>query len=357
MITESRSESDARDDWKALDGLMFMLLVIGMINVLVVGGLEFPYFRMSVLVILVGAAFRWGGQSNLSIGSSESFPDQKMACESHLDLARHLSSLGLTTRFLVNSYTSQYDSVLKSWYPPDTTWRLHNPFKGYQWLLDDAVSSIPDDMLYTYTGILLIRIDLFVKPEFIAKFELYDKVMFPQATPRLYFEMTLNKRPTVSDMILFIPARHFGYLASKSVSLHECSYNDYNSSDIGFMIRSRHEADSAKDWNPLYRIVNRAEAPNLCDRGWLDHCPGTDSLSAFSGIWDDDPICSKLPNDFKASPQVCRGVLWDAVDRNGLSDELAAELGEFDELTEPSKVADISLVVTIAFVFAQLACL
>ena len=268
---------------------------------------------MSLLIILVGASFRLGGNKNLNLGSDESYSEQKLACESHVKLAEHIKAkLNVSASFLIDTYSTKFSEDLKTWYSPfPTTFHSHKPFQSYPWLLEHAISIIPGTY-HAYDGLLFVRLDLFLQSEFISNFKVFDKVMFSHV---LYLA-TANHRPVVNDLILFIPRQHYGYLASNTVSLNHCSYNRYSASDIGFFVSTRHDSDSAKDWNPLYRIVNRPEAPRICTapvdgegfKWWCshhfpkkfgseEHCPGAESLSRFPGNWADDDQCPKLPMD------------------------------------------------------------
>ena len=71
-------------------------------------------------------------------------------------------------------------------------------------------------------------------------------------------------QPRIADVLLFVPrVRHAELLAalkglgSTKEVLHDlCNWVD----DVGFMFSPGHDANSEKEWNPLYRITGRREA-------------------------------------------------------------------------------------------------
>ena len=71
-------------------------------------------------------------------------------------------------------------------------------------------------------------------------------------------------QPRIADVLLFVPrVRHAELLAAlkrvkntKAVLHDLCNWVD----DVGFMFSPGHDANSEKEWNPLYRITGRPEA-------------------------------------------------------------------------------------------------
>ena len=81
-------------------------------------------------------------------------------------------------------------------------------------------------------------------------------------------------QPRIADVLLFVPrVRHAELLAalkrvkSTKAVLHDlCNWVD----DVGFMFSPGHDANSEKEWNPLYRITGRPEAaPSVLNASML----------------------------------------------------------------------------------------
>jgi hypothetical protein len=238
-----------------------------------------------ILIILTGAVFRYGEQHNQSLGDALSFEDQKAASMSHMALARHIKEkYSVTSDFLVDTYTTAFDDTFKSWYPEGSLINFHRPFKTYPWLLNTAVSRIAD--LDAYSGVLFVRGDLFLKPLFFDKFKMFEKITFSFGIARKFNSKNKNARPRVADLILYVPSKHFGVMAMKTISLTHESYDHYDAHSIEFMTDTTHDSDTGKCWNPLYRIANRKEAEMPAK---------LNTLGEFDGIWDNDYTIRKMP--------------------------------------------------------------
>jgi len=216
----------------------------------------------TVLVIMVGGVFRKGGHLGVEIGQVESIPEQKLASESHMRFKDFLKSseFDLDTEFLINTYSTELDDKLRSFYPSDITRFNFNttPNLGYPKLLNDAVVQASSTTPFEkYEAVVFIRIDLFLKDGFFSTFKRYDKLTVPfvEGVGNLP-----NKRPRINDLILYVPKAFFDIFKLGTVSLHHGSFNDYNSEDIGFMTDTMYLANADICPNPLYRIVNRFEA-------------------------------------------------------------------------------------------------
>lgn len=91
-------------------------------------------------------------------------------------------------------------------------------------------------------------------------------------------------QPRIADVLLFVPrVRHAELLAAlkrvkntKAVLHDLCNWVD----DVGFMFSPGHDANSEKEWNPLYRITGRPEAaPSVLNASML---PREGTLSSRS---------------------------------------------------------------------------
>ena len=110
-----------------------------------------------------------------------------------------------------------------------------------------------------------MRIDLFLKDKFSEIFNpTSDKILFPSICFEPHHKCDIH--PRVNDMMMFIPKKYF-YLINK-ITLNHGSWYDlitlYNLKydDLDMMLDTYHDSDSAKDFNPIYYIVNRHQEMN-----------------------------------------------------------------------------------------------
>ena len=78
--------------------------------------------------------------------------------------------------------------------------------------------------------------------------------------------MGSGKHPRVNDMIIFFPKKYYGYVQHLYYNptghvqwAYFCDYTDLTYDCLDTMINTYHDSDSAKDFNPLYYVVNRPE--------------------------------------------------------------------------------------------------
>ena len=155
---------------------------------------------MNILMILAGGSFRLGGQGNKRIGEPASFEGQKDKCLSHRKFADDLLARdSVNVDSLINTYTTQYDDSLKGWYPPGTILSFNKPFIDDDRLLNDALAMIED--FEKYEGILFVRIDLMLKPNFTDIFHLSDKITFSSLISKRYIWRLANRRPRIVQKI------------------------------------------------------------------------------------------------------------------------------------------------------------
>ena len=218
-------------------------------------------------IILIGEAFRMGGQGNRQRDLEDSIEGQKSACESHNKLAERLESLGIEVKFLIESYCSKYEDQMRSWYGERIeSFCTREKLVGLNNLASSALEKIEEA-----DCILICRIDILLKKMFI---EIFDpkcqKLMFPficwiVKNSHIYPwkpEESNHKSnsPRVSDMFMFIPKKFIKKIQEKIYISHSswCDYlKTFESKDMCFMIDTYHDSDSGKDYNPLYKIVNR----------------------------------------------------------------------------------------------------
>ena len=166
---------------------------------------DFAGFKL--LIVSVGQTFRGGGFRSTASGDDSSVSGQREAAESHFAFARYLKKrYNIDTDFVVNTYTSQFQSLLQSWYPANTKFKFGtiNPALtaevAYQRLLNDGVDlARTNGTLTGYGAVLFIRADIFLKPGFFHYFRLFDRLTFSFIVQKSHSRLGINRRPQVGD--------------------------------------------------------------------------------------------------------------------------------------------------------------
>lgn len=218
---------------------------------------------MKGCIILVGEAFRKGGQFSRIRGHSESYEDQLNACKSHIKLlqvikdSHHFDKIDL----IIESYTTSYDDFLKDLYKEYLiNCTFHPDTIGLNGLIKDSIKYIK---LEEYKFIFFLRIDLFLKDRFFEIFNPgWDTIKFPSICWKK--DSIYKNFPRNNDTMLFIPYQYFNRIQYIELS-HESWFKlrmsrRFEAKDLNVMIDTYHDSDSSKDYNPLYRIVNRPES-------------------------------------------------------------------------------------------------
>jgi len=225
---------------------------------------------MRGLLIFMGESFRTGGQGSRIRGEIASLHEQELASYSHIDFIKYLKKeKNIDTEVFVTTYHTRYDKRIKKIY---NNYLVGNGFfdrpMGLNALYRETMNKVKKER---YEFIFMIRVDLFLKPYFFKKFEIWDKIMYPCICWTLHNKDHMFKSfPRVNDMMLYIPKKFFN---CKVRICHESWYflkiqnRKLKNSDIGVIIKTFHDSDSQKDWNPLYRIVNRPQSKNWYSKG------------------------------------------------------------------------------------------
>jgi hypothetical protein len=217
------------------------------------------------LIILMGECFRTGNQCTRITSHPSSFDGQKEACFSHLQWIDHLQEkLGISCDLVINSYKTKFCPYLKEWY--GTTCRdeyFHDNVIGWDNLYFDSISKW-GHLFKHYHFVHFMRIDICLKPFFSTVFKLDDKLRYPSICFTFNnYHITYDNHPRVSDTMLYVPSKFYNILLTSRAKLldhngwSECINHGIASTDIDVYLSTFHDSDSAKDWNPIYRIVNR----------------------------------------------------------------------------------------------------
>ena len=234
-------------------------------------GLKEPQPKRFALV-LIGESFRTGAQHSRIKGEDGSSADQIEACRTHVDFIKHMKQQwNYDCDLYIHTYSTKFDQDLHDVYaainaPIAETYLTQMCTHSMNCHVHRAVQCITGDW-ETYDFVWFMRIDLYLKPHL-------EKIVSTEqlCTKILYTSMCwigchkAGVYPRVNDTMLTVPKKYFDVLKRGDLTLchdgwlnicRNAKFNDVNPEDIDLIMYTLHDSDSAKDWNPIYRIVNR----------------------------------------------------------------------------------------------------
>ena len=204
------------------------------------------------------------------------------AIHSHVKLFDYIESeYGITCDVFISTYDTPYTSdVLNAYgsrvvgcsFIPHT---INASFWTQHWLrfkASDTYTTMADN---TYNFFMFIRIDIFIKEFFKTVFNPHSRnITF---TSICLFEWDVYKNlhfhdecgsPRNADLIMFVPRDLIKTILVDNdiMPIHHDAWRKVRlmcgvSPDrIATFVDTFHDSDTAKDWNPIYRIVNRPES-------------------------------------------------------------------------------------------------
>jgi len=229
---------------------------------------------MKALLILFGESFRLGGYGNRNRGSNESYIEQINAAKSHILFLEELKKKECSTDVYISSYNTKFDKDLEYVY---NNFLLKSDFYenliGANKLIHNAIDNITN--IEQYNFVLFMRIDLYLKNEFINIFDInWDKILFPCICYKPHHKCGIH--PRNNDMMIYIPKKYYNYI--KNIDYARDSHGMWNRfinetdlkyDDLDTMINTFHDSDSEKDFNPLYYIVNRKKTDIFHSEGHI----------------------------------------------------------------------------------------
>jgi len=233
---------------------------------------------MKALFVHTGESFRTGGQYSRLRGQPESLESQKAASSSHIDLYVFLKEkYNISCDIAISTYTTPYDGELKSWYKEgikkiDSNSKLIF-FETLENLIGHAGhmfhNTINKINVSDYDFIFFIRIDACLKEYFKKKFDPYSKkILFSSIS--WHHMRTHAGVVACADLMYFIPKHLYQYIPHLfgHEAYRQALQAGISPKDIGCILDSLHDADSYKDWNPLYYITGRPETQDWASPGW-----------------------------------------------------------------------------------------
>jgi hypothetical protein len=213
---------------------------------------------MKGLLVILGESFRSIHMHKRTRGLDVAYPEQMKALHSHLEF-------GLDIFF--STYSTKFDDEIKKVYKDRLIGCsiLPDPV-GYNALLHGAISQVN---LENYDFVFFIRIDLYFKEKF---FEIFDPTWNTIRFPSICFKFNnyhidRGGNPRVNDTMIFVPKKYFNHIKyiyyggdghdmwTDFIEKGKLTYDD-----LDVMVNTYHDSDSAKDFNPMYYIVNRPES-------------------------------------------------------------------------------------------------
>lgn len=223
-------------------------------------------------VILIGEAFRYGGQGNRTRDLSQSYDGQIKACNTHKNFFIYLEDkFKININLYINVYETKYKNDILNIYSNFVKYfNFPTHLKSLTGLVKEIYPHINDKTL----PIFICRIDLFLKPYF---FEIFNPNLNKITFPSICFvpHHKIHNLPRINDMMMFIPSNYF-FIFENFNFTHDSCYeliksfpNKLNSDSFSFLLNTYHDSDSFKDYNPLYQIVNRNKNKKWHTKGYI----------------------------------------------------------------------------------------
>ena len=228
---------------------------------------------MKCLIIIIGESFRLGGQGTRARGTDASYEEQIKACNSHINFIEMLNKNYnmKSISVYISTYTTTYnEDLLKIYNKYLIGCKIYDDLIGLNQLFHNSIKSIHTKNQYDF--ILYLRIDLFLYKNFYNIFRPnWNTIRFPSIC--WFKDSKVENHPRVNDMLLFIPKKYYKYLTNINIC-HETWYQLVENTqlkydDLDTMINTYHDSDSAKDYNPLYYIVNREKMEKWHSEGYI----------------------------------------------------------------------------------------
>ena len=255
--------------------------------------------RGRCLFFAAGAAFRSKPRpGDASIGSPLAAPHQHLAVASQLAFLADLEARhGMRCEISVSTFTgsAELDEELRGAYgatglqlrrfealerQPSLNEMFLSAFSPAL-VSDDGADATSDAVAYDFA--IYMRVDVMLRPFFTEVFDpRWDTTRFAFiewfAPPGGWDRTAVGSyvwnttHPRIADMLMFVPRRNFETVPMGGIA-HEAWSNllkkgvPRSAGDV--MLRTYHDADSAKDWNPLYELANRPETLTWHNAGFF----------------------------------------------------------------------------------------
>lgn len=230
-----------------------------------------------LLLVIAGDCFREGTQGSLLKDTDISVINQIKATESHIFFIEYLKKkYNITTDVQLISYASKYENILIDKYNEyNLRYKFYNSYHVDRTALVNATRI---ENIEEYDSILFIRPDMYLKPFFM---EIFDPYATKICYPSVCYINESRDWVRVNDTMMCIPKKYFDLVYYKiGVKLYHRAIPDYISHsreineplllniDFDFFLKTLHDSDSYKDYNPIYTLISRPENKNWYSYGY-----------------------------------------------------------------------------------------
>ena len=233
-----------------------------------------------LLLIIAGECFREGTQDSRLKDTDISVANQLKATESHLSFIEHLKNkYNIITDVQLISYVSEHENILIDKYNEyNLRYKFYDTYHKdrTQLVNSDKIDKIEEE----YDSILVIRPDMYLKQFFYDIFDPHiNKIYYASVCWIDHYRVF--DTPRVNDTMVFIPKKYFDLVYyTIGIKTYHAAIKDYIDhshqigrplslcSDFDFFIRTPHDSDTYKDYNPLYCLVCRPENKKWASYGY-----------------------------------------------------------------------------------------
>lgn len=215
-----------------------------------------------------GLSFRFGHQRSVEVGKSWTVRNQKLAFESQIQLIEHLEKKHeCEIDIIIDTFTTQYDNIIKDLFKNKAI-----EFNFIKTLDRETVSAF-NRAVYRITP-KLVNYDFFIisRNDVYFKKSIFDLINTNEEEIKYTFDLSHD---LVGDLFFFIPKIYFDAIELFKLCLwdhhgyKQFVNKNYPDCVISPYILSQHDSDSAKCWNPLYKIVGRPEKDEESSKNWV----------------------------------------------------------------------------------------
>lgn len=233
-----------------------------------------------LLLIIAGECFREGGQGSRCKDTPKSLTSQLLASDSHIKFIEYLKNkYNIDVDIQLISYHTKYEKeLIEKYHQYNLQYKFYDKYYGDRTQLINSWKL--ENIDQSYDSILAIRPDICFKDFFLNIFNpCATKICYPSVC--FIGAHRSGNSPRVNDTIVFIPRKYFDliYYNIGIKTYHEAikDYIDHSdkidkplhlSNDFDFFLRTLHDSDSAKDYNPLYYLVSRPECKRWHSYGY-----------------------------------------------------------------------------------------
>jgi len=230
-----------------------------------------------ILIVFVGESFRSGTHGSRIVGNDDSYNDQIEAIQSHCKFIKELKDKKkVSIDIYIRTYETKFSNNMISLYNDSVAdYRTYSiiPLEkqtNYR-SINDHIQELSKNINFTnYSYLYIIRIDLILKQLFtdLILFKNIYKITFPSICFIPY--NLVGGYPRINDVFFIIPKKYFKLVEYNIFDFeHNAWCNIYNKNydennkikneDLDLLVKTLHDSDPFKDWNPLYKLANRRE--------------------------------------------------------------------------------------------------